>query len=164
MLSSGTWHHVWKCRTDISRGSCCLHHHGTLRMAAAGQLTDYRDSHPTKHCSRHTIIKWPAKEFVMQQQEWSDEAPACGNSHSPVVAHLDCREVWSTGGRKTSTWDKVLREKPAPVPPVHSKSHMNSPGTEPTPLQWEVCNWLPELQNGPCSYSICITLHQCNTS
>lgn len=36
LLSSGMWHCVWKCGTDISRGSCCLHHHGTLRMVAAG--------------------------------------------------------------------------------------------------------------------------------
>lgn len=111
LLSSGMWHHVWKCGTDVSRGSCCLYIMTPWGWQQHGTLTNYRDSHRTKHCSRHTIIKWPATEFVMQQQEWSDKTPICGTSHSPVVAHLDCRRVWRTDGMKTSMWLTKCFEK-----------------------------------------------------
>jgi hypothetical protein len=123
-----------------------------------GSPKDYRDSHPTKHCSQHTIIKWPATESVMlqQQQEWSDETPVCGTSHSPVVAHFDCTKLWSTGGMKTSTWDTKCFEKNLLQCHMSTANPIWTPlGTEPTPLQWEVCNWLSELQNGPWSCSIC---------
>lgn len=77
-----------------------------------GMPTDYRDSHRTEHCSQHTIIKRTATEFVMQQQEeWSDETPVSGTSHSPIAAHLDCRRVWCTGGMKISKWNTKCFDK-----------------------------------------------------
>jgi len=131
-------------------------------------LTDYTDSHPTKHCSRHTIIKRPATEFVMQQQqqEWSDETPVRGTSNSPVLAHLDCRKVWSTGGMKTSMWDTKCFKKNL------LQCHLSTTNPIRTPLDMK-----PHLGNGKfvtdcLGYKITlghvvyarITLHQCNTS
>ena len=101
-------------------------------------LTDYRDSHPTKHCSRHTIIKRPATGFVMQQQqEWCDETPVRGTSHSPAVAHFDCRKVWSTGGMKTSMWDTKCFEKNL------LQCHLSTANPICTPLELN-----PHLYNG----------------
>jgi hypothetical protein len=41
------------------------------------------------------------------------------------------------GGMKIGRRNRSTRRKPAPVPLIHHKSHLTSPGIEPGPQRWE---------------------------